>query len=84
MIMVIKQLLDFIISVMDINNGFLIQYGLTPYGQVVFPISFTTISRLTAVPFSKGGYCQCSSCTLTDAYVTNSNTSSNYWIVVGY
>ena len=82
--MVIKQLLDFIISVMDINNGFLIQYGLTPYGQVVFPISFTTISRLTAVPFSKGGYCQCSSCTLTDAYVTNSNTSSNYWIVVGY
>ena len=70
--------------VLVINNGFLIQYGLTPYGKIMFPISFTTISRLTAVPFSDGGYCQCSSCTLTDAYVSNINNSSNYWIVIGF
>ena len=40
MIMVIKQLLDFIISVMDINNGFILTWGITTVDNVTLPITY--------------------------------------------
>ena len=53
MIMVIKQLLDFIISVMDINNGIVLQWviakGTSPNNVTVnFPIAFNQF--LTGAP----------------------------------
>lgn len=54
MIMVIKQLLAFIIFVMDINNNLIIQWGkqetINAVWNITFPISFTVIPVVTLGP----------------------------------
>lgn len=53
-------------------------------GRLCFLFLLQPFPDLLLYLFSKGGYCQCGSCTLTDAYVSNSNGSSNYWMAIGF